>query len=159
MLRSCIAIVLLSWAIAACPRSLVAQETEQLADPVVIKLAQRVMRFLDAVPTADAGEAFNNLLAGSPLLKQTDAVETLAKTSAEAMTRYGAYRGSDQLSAKRIGKDLVLMKYLLKCEQFPLVWYFAFYRDFSHQSNTSTIDDPWIVISVRFDTQVEDLFD
>jgi len=159
MLRSCIVLVLLSGAIAVCPRYCAAQDTEQPADPVVIKLDQRVMRFLDAVPTADADEAFDSLLAGSPLLQQADAVETLAKTSTEAMTRYGAYHGSDQLSAKRIGKDLVLMKYLLKCEQFPLVWYFVFYRDFSRQSNTSVIDDPWTVISVRFDTQVEDLFD
>jgi hypothetical protein len=159
MPRLRIVLWLFCWAIAVGHQYCAAQDSDELADPVVIKLDQRVLRFLDAVPTSDADEAFDNLLAGSPLLKQADAVATLAKTSAEAMTRYGAYRGSDQLSAKRIGKDLVLMKYLFKCEQFPLVWYFVFYRDFSRQSNTSAIDDPWIVISVRFDTQVVDLFD
>ncbi|MEX2113607.1 MAG: hypothetical protein WD845_10505 [Pirellulales bacterium] len=160
MLRSCIVMALLGLATVTCSLSFAAaQDSEDVADPVVIKLDQRVLRFLDAVSTTEADDAFDNLLVGSPLLKQTDALESLTKTSSDVTTRYGAYRGSEQLSAKRVGKDLVLMKYLFKCEQFPLVWYFVFYRDFSRQNNGNAIDDPWIVISVRFDTQVELLFD
>ncbi len=160
MLRSCIVLTLLPLAIAAClPPHAAGQEAEKPADPVVLKLDQRVTRFLDAVSTTEADDAFESLLLGSPLLKQTDALESLTRTSSDVTTRYGEYRGSEQVSAKRLGKDVVLMKYLFKCDQFPLVWYFVFYRDFSRQSNSSIIDDPWIVISVRFDTQVELLFD
>ncbi len=158
MLRSRVAFaspLLVIAALGASPA--VAQENDELADPVVIKLDQRVLRFLEEVSTTDAADAFDNLLVGSPLLKQTDALDTLVKTSDDVPARYGAFQGSEQLSTKRIGKDLVLMKYLFKCEQFPLVWYFVFYRDFSRASNAS--DDPWIVISVRFDTQIEQLFD
>ena len=43
------------------------------------------------------------------------------------------------------------MKYLFKCEKFPVVWYFTYYRDFSRAGG----EDYWVVISVRFDTQVE----
>jgi hypothetical protein len=158
MFRSRFVIAVLLLVIPVCSLSTVAaQEDGELADPVVIKLDQRVLRFLETVSTTDAGDAFDSLLAGSPLLKQGDALETLVKTSDDVPARYGAYQGSEQLSAKRIGNDLVLMKYLFKCDQFPWVWYFVFYRDFSRPSNTS--DDPWIVISVRFDTQIEQLFD
>lgn len=56
---------------------------------------------------------------------------------------------------KSVGKDVVLLKYLYKCEKFPVVWYVAYYRDFTRAVTAS--DDRWVVISIRFDTQVEAL--
>ena len=126
-------------------------------DPVVSKLDQRVMRFLDGVSSGKESDAFAELLVGSQLVEQSAAVRGLVEKSREIPQRYGAHRESEQLSAKRLGKDVVLMKYLFKCEKFPVVWYIAFYRDFSRQANAS--DDHWVVISVRFDTQVDRLFE
>ena len=48
----------------------------------------------------------------------------------------------------------LLLKYLFKCEAFPVVWYFTYYRDFSH-SRTASEDENWVIIAVRFDTQLE----
>ncbi len=134
-----------------------AQDEPPLADPVVAKLDQRVMRFLEAVAAGKQSDAFADLLLGSQLVEQESAVRALVDKSKEIPQRYGAYRASEQLSAKRIGKDLVLLKYLFKCEKFPVVWYVAFYRDLSRQA--SGTDDYWVVISVRFDTQIEQLFE
>jgi hypothetical protein len=134
-----------------------AQEEQALADPVVGKLDQRVTRFLDAVASGDPSDAFADLLLGSQLVEQEDAVRLLVARSKEIAQRYGAFRESEQIGAKRIGKDLVLLKYLFKCEKFPLVWYIAFYRQTNRQAGTN--DDQWVVISVRFDTQVERLFE
>jgi len=124
------------------------------ADPVVAKLHDKVVRFLDGV-SADPNTAFNELLLGSPLSEQKDSVRSLVDKSKEIADRYGAVRESEQVSAKRIGKDVVLLKCLYKCEKFPVLWYFAFYRDFSR--STTTGDDHWLVISVRFDTAIEAL--
>jgi hypothetical protein len=150
------AVVVMGMAAVLCGRA-GAQEEKPPSDPVVIKLDQRAMRFLDAVAAGDENDAFADLLVGSQLVQQDASVRALVERSKEITQRYGAHRESEQLAARRIGKDLVLLKYLFKCEKFPVIWYIAFYRDFSRQANNN--DDPWVVISVRFDTQVERLFE
>jgi hypothetical protein len=122
--------------------------------PVVGKLHDKVIRFLDGISNGDEANAFSGLLVGSQLLEQDGAVRGLVDKSKDIVKRYGAHHESEQVSAKRIGKDVVLMKYLFKCEKFPVVWYFTYYRDFT-RSNSTSGDDHWVVISVRFDTQVE----
>lgn len=145
---SIVALVLLA-------RPAVAADDSPLADPVVGKLHEKVMRFLDGVAGGEATTAFGELLAGSQLLEQAGAVRSLVDKSKEISQRYGAHRDNEQVSAKRIGKDVVLLKYLYKCEKFPVVWYFAYYRDLAR--STTNGDDQWLVVSVRFDTQLEAL--
>jgi hypothetical protein len=91
------------------------------------------------------------------LAEQEAAVRALVDKSKEIVARYGAHRESERLSVRRVGKDLVLMKYLFKCERFPVIWYFAFYREQGRPANGGEND--WRVISVRFDTQIEPLFE
>jgi hypothetical protein len=92
------------------------------------------------------------------LAKQDKALKQLTDKTKQLQTEYGRYRGYEQIAAKRIGEDLVLLRYLYKCEHFPVVWYFTFYR-------TSTPGEPlrgsgdWRVITVRFDTKLELLAD
>jgi hypothetical protein len=129
-------------ATAGATTSAVAADDSPLVDPVVGKLHEKVMRFLGGIAGGEQTTAFGELLAGSQLLEQAGAVRSLVDKSKEITQRYGAHRDSEQVSAKRIGKDVVLLKYLFKCEKFPVVWYFAFYRD---------------LVSVRFDTQLESL--
>jgi len=136
-----------------CGRAATADETAP-PGPVVGKLHDKVIRFLDGISNGDEANAFSELLVGSQLLEQDGAVRGLVDKSKDIVKRYGAHHESEQVAAKRIGKDVVLMKYLFKCEKFPVVWYFTYYRDFS-RANTTSGDDHWVVISVRFDTQVE----
>ncbi len=134
----------------------VAQDEPALsANPVVGKLHDGVTRFLEGVAAGETRGAFDELLAGSPLAEQTAAVRTLIDKAKEIPDHYGAYRDSELVSAKRVGKDVVLLKYLYKCEKFPLVWHFGFYRDLAR--TTANGEDRWVVISVRFDTQIEGL--
>ena len=51
----------------------------------------------------------------------------------------------------------MLVRYLLKCEKFPVIWHVVFYRNFARAAGAT--EDTWVVISVRFDTQVEALFE
>ena len=141
----------------AAPRLAHAQDEPALDDPVVAKLHERVKRFLSGVAGGTESDAFADLLLGSQLAQQETAVRALVDRSKEIAQRYGAHRESEQIGAKRIGKDLVLLKYLFKCEKFPVIWYIAFYRDFNRKANAG--DDNWVVVAVRFDTQIEALFD
>ncbi len=127
-------------------------------DPVVEQLHEKVSQFLEGISHgsgSSGSKAFEIFLAGSPLSKKTADREALIKSTAELTVRFGDYRSFEQISAKRIGKDLVLMKYLYKCETFPVVWYFTFYRAPSRGERSADTTDSWRVIIVRFDTELE----
>lgn len=107
--------------------------------------------FVDlAAPSAEPKAAFDELLAGSPLEKSED-VKKLVDEVRKFDEKYGDFLEAEQISAKRVGKDLVLIKYLYKGQKFPVVWHFAFYR----APNKSIAARSWGIISVRFDTRVE----
>jgi hypothetical protein len=125
-------------------------------DPLLSMLDGRVAQFLEGVSLGQSRSAFSDLLAGSQLLKQTDAVKDLVARTNELETQYGKYRGFERVLARRIGSDLVLMHYLYKCENFPVVWRFAFYRAPGSQE-VSGKSGSWRVVAVRFDTDLDQL--
>ena len=124
-------------------------------DTVVDSLDARVRPFLEAVSQGDTQKAYDELLRGSPLLmKKTEALKTLIQQTNELETRFGRYRNFERIDARRIGNDLAVMKYLYKCEDYPVVWYFTFYR-LPSGSETPAEESGWRVIIVRFDTELE----
>lgn len=127
---------------------------QEPSDPVVDALNARVQSFLEGISPGATQAAYQELLAGSPLLKRTEAVEALVKKTDELGARYGACRGFEPIAAQRVGSDLVLLKHLYKCEDFPVVFYFAFYRTPRGDGATET-NNNWRVIIVRFDTELE----
>ena len=130
---------------------------QEKSDPVLDLLDGKVKQFLEAVSMAEPQSAYQTLLAGSPLAKQTEAVRTLVEKTQNLKARYGAYRSFERIAAKRVGSDLVLMKYLYKCEQFPVVWYFTFYRTPQRVEGASETGGAWRVVIVRIDTDLERL--
>lgn len=139
--------------------ALVRSAPAQDPDPdsaVLLKLHGKVTQFLDGIHGDDQAKAFNDLLDGSNLSKNSDAFKALLGQSREIEKKYGKFQESEQISARKIGKDLVVLKYLFKCESFPVVWYFTYYKDFSHRTS-GTEDENWVIVSVRFDTQLESL--
>ena len=123
-------------------------------DPAIAALHTRTLPFLEGVSQGKTKIALSELLQNSPLEKQTEAVDKLTARTLELDKKYGKYRGFERIVAKRIGKDLVLMKYLYKCEKFPVVWYFTYYRDFG-RSDIVAGSNNWVIIAVRFDTELE----
>ena len=121
---------------------------------MLVAINARVSQFLEGVSMGQAQSAYPELLAGSRLLKQADALKDLIEKTNELDEKYGRYRAFEQIAAKRIGGDLVLLKYLYKCEDFPVVWYFTFYRTPS-PGETAAENEIWRVITVRFDTELE----
>lgn len=131
-----------------------AQDPAAVPDPVVVALQARVSQFLEGVSAGGAQKAYKELLKGSPLAKQKDAIKEFVQRTNELETKYGKPWEFEKISAKRAGKDLVLLKYLYKCENFPVVWYFTFYRTPAQEETTSD-GGTWRAVIVRFDTQVE----
>jgi hypothetical protein len=149
-----------SWALLGLPALIMCLSTGRAAvgqdapDPLIAGLDGRVSVFLEKVSLGDTQAAYQELLAGSPLVKQTEAIEALVKRTDELKERFGQYREFEQIAARRVGKDLVLMKYLYKCEDFPVVFYFTFYRTPGRGELPPERND-WRVIIVRFDTELE----
>ncbi len=130
----------------------VGQTPAEEPDPVLALLDEKVDSFLADVQAGqtatDYETALDGLLTGSQLGTSAEAKDALIANVADLPKRFGACRGYEQVAAKRVGQDLVLMKYLYKCQSFPVVWYFTFYR-------TAEEDEDWRVIIVRFDTELE----
>jgi hypothetical protein len=129
-------------------------QPEPATDPVVAKLDDSIGRFFDGVAKGDVSKSYAELLKDSPLSRQSDAVKGLIDKTKEIEKKYGKYRGYDRLDAKRIGNDLILVRCLYKCDEFPVAWYLSFYRDFKHSDADNS---NWIVVSMRFDTDLEAL--
>lgn len=154
MLRlSCVQVVLILGLIVA--EQVRAQEAAAVAEhPDVSLLHTQVVQFLEDVSLGRPEGAFQTLLTGSPLARQTEAVTKLIDETRDLERKFGKYRAFERISAKRIGNDLVLMKYLYKCDNYPVVWYLTFYRDFK-RNDASPESDAWILIGIRFDTELE----
>jgi hypothetical protein len=135
-----------------------AQESPRERDAVLTMLDGRVGQFLDGVSLGQTQNAFQELLADSQLAKQADAVKELVARTNELEAKYGKYRAFEQVSAKRIGRDLVLMRYLYKCENLPVVWYFTFYHVPGPADPAAKNGGAWRVVTVRYDTNLEALW-
>jgi len=131
-----------------------AQEVTAPPSEELTTLEARVARFLEAVSLGQAEAAYTDLLSGSPLLNQEKALAQLVDqtTKLTANEKYGAYRSHERIRAKTIGRELALLRYLYKCENYPIVWYFTFYR--TAPSGAATAPS-WRVIAVRFDTDLD----
>lgn len=121
------------------------------AEPVTRSQA-RVAAFFEAVSTTPTSpeRAYQDLLQGSPLASRKAALDTLVARTKELESRYGKYQAFELIDTKRIGTDVVVLKYLYKCELFPVVWYFTLYRD-----QRAAAASAWSIVAVRFDTDVE----
>jgi hypothetical protein len=133
-----------------------AQEFPKEPDRELVPLEEKVVQFLNGVSAGEAQTAYQALLAGSRLAApdKAEAFKKLVETTDELEKKFGPFREFEQIGSKRVGKDLVLLKYLYKCEQFPVLWYFAFYRPPS-AGETANDNAAWRVVSVRFDTKLE----
>lgn len=124
-------------------------------DPLIDSLDFKVTQFFDAVSFNEVEVGLNDLLAGSQLLKQKEQITTLIAKTQDLEKRFGTFRNYERVGARRVGQDLVLLRYLYKCEQFPVVWYVTYYRDFNRGDPDDA--DNYRVIAIRFDTDLEAL--
>ncbi len=121
-------------------------------------LEDRVAQFFDRIAAGETQAAYDRVLAGSPLAQQAEAVKALVEKTDEIKKKYGEYRRAEKIGGKQVGSDLVLLKYLYHCEQFPVVWHFAFYRAPQRTSGAAAEGTgTWRVILLRFDTDLEAL--
>ncbi|MBX9791753.1 MAG: hypothetical protein K2Y37_22755 [Pirellulales bacterium] len=132
-----------------------AQPLPAEGDSSLAALEGDVTRFLEEVSLGQVDAAYDQLLAASPTLKRSEGLADLKSKTRELEKRYGRYQSFERVGQRRIGQDVVLLKYLYKCENFPVVWYFTYYRPGSSAADALPAGSGWRVIALRFDTQIE----
>lgn len=116
---------------------------------------------------------FDELLRGGPLASPTESESIKAmRTNLDTIKeQFGPFKEYEKIDVKPIGKDLILTRYLLKCDQHPVVWNFSIYRRPSATSGLtasgalsittspsgSTGDSTWFVIGVKCDAHLDQL--
>lgn len=130
-------------------------------------LEKRIETFFGELQAASsAGKPFEDLLKGGPLSRETEMFAEMGKSLGTIQQQFGAYRSNEQISVRTFGKqkDLLIMRYLYKCEHHPVVWYFTFYRSSPPSTSTTpgagaatTTGGNWNIIGIRFDTDLDKL--
>lgn len=112
-----------------------AQTPDAAAPPAVSEwepLRTTVRTFFETVsdPSGGPQKGLEELLKTSPLSteEKAKAIPALVNNIREINRRFGEYIAFEELGVKTIGRDLVVLRYLYKCQNYPVVWYFTFYR-------------------------------
>ena len=131
----------------AVPQSCPAQVPQ---DEVLRSLGTRVEEFLRDVEGADMRVSVETLLAGSPLVSSDmRRVRQLQDTIQRELPKYGTFQKVESLKIERIGTSIVRCVYLYHCKNYPVIWYFTFYK----QAGKSD----WVVIALKFDVDYDKL--
>jgi hypothetical protein len=116
------------------------------------ELDEKIRSFFDSLISGNTTSAFENLLFQSPLGSSSAPVAEIRNKLDDTKKHIGEFHAYEYYEAKPIGKDIVLIRYILKCEYYPVVWTFTFYRKPSLQSSTGT---PWQLVEMRFDSNLD----
>ena len=120
------------------------------------ELDERIRAFFDSLQRGNLSTAFDGLLAQSPLHSpaamphQTD----LRNKVGEARDQFGEILNWEQYDTKPIGTDVVVMRYILKYDQYPVIWTFSFYRKPSSLPGLINPSNRWVVVGLQFDTSL-----
>jgi hypothetical protein len=126
------------------------------AQPVVSdsykELDDKIRVFFDQLISGNTTNAFENLLLQSPLGSSSAPAAEIRTKLDETKKHVGEFHAYEFYQFKSIGKDIVLVRCILKGEYYPVIWTFTFYRKPSLQGSTGT---SWQLIELRFDSNLD----
>jgi hypothetical protein len=119
------------------------------------ELDTRIRTFFGALSRENSSSAFEELLRGSPLGSSNANLQTtdLRNKVDELGQQFGGIIDWEEYEIKRMGKDVIVMRYILKYDQYPIIWTFAFYRKPTSTSSLTT-SNSWVLIELRYDTNI-----
>ncbi|MDR0703395.1 MAG: hypothetical protein LBF88_00230 [Planctomycetaceae bacterium] len=127
-------------------------EAQPVIDNSHKELEDKIRAFFVQLINGNTTNAFEDLLLQSPLGSSSAPVAEIRTKLDETKKHVGEFHTYEQYHSKSIGKDIVLMRYILKGEYYPVIWTFTFYRKSSLQGSTGT---SWQLIELRFDSNLD----
>ena len=120
--------------------------------------ARQIETFFGMLQRGNTSAAFSELLGQSPLNAPSNATEIARlQTGIEDMNiRFGSILHWERTDVQQYGADVIVMRYVLKYDQYPVIWSFAFYRRPSLSPAPAVIpnQNPWVVVELQFDTNL-----
>ena len=108
-----------------------------------------VRDFLNELVEDRADKAVATLLEGSPLAQDAEKLKQLKEQIKRAKQLYGDFIQGEKIRIDRSGNSMIRTVHVLNCSRFPVIWRMMFYR--------SGPTEKWVVVSLRFDTDYENL--
>jgi hypothetical protein len=109
--------------------------------------------FMTLQRTTISTSAFDELLRGSPLGSlDADQRSGLRSKVDDLKKDFGEIINWEEYESKQIGKDVRLVRYILKYEHYPVIWTFAFYR--KPTTSSSSLTASWVLVKLEFDTEL-----
>ena len=115
----------------------------------------RIGSFFETLKRGNLPSAFEELLLQSPLGSASagSQISELQNQVGELRKDFGDILNWEKYEAKWIGDDVVVLRYILKYEQYPVLWSFAFYRT-PASAPSMTMTNPWVLVALHFDTDL-----
>ena len=115
----------------------------------------KIRDFFDTIKRGNSSLALEELLRQSPLdsSNASSHLTELRNKIEEMKERFGEILRWEKYETKRIGEDIILIRYILKYERYPVIWTFTLYRKPS-VSSSITNTNPWGLIELHFDTNL-----
>lgn len=133
----------------------VGAQSTSLATESAKEPEEKVRLFFEDIRDDKASKAFADLLRGSSA--STEQVTEMKTKLDDVKKQCGTFRKFEKIGVKPVGEDLVFVRYLLKCDRYPFLGTFTFYRRPTESGSLSTA--PWFVIGLRFDTNLDPLIE
>lgn len=135
--------------------SMARAQTGSFTDTDLSPLRLSIRNFFENLSDSNKGarKALDEVLKNSPISSDEKLMTDLASRMKDINTRFGNYLSFEEVGIKSIGTDLVVMRYLYKCQNYPVVWYFTFYRPQTKSGETSA--GSWSLIGLRYDSNLD----
>ena len=120
--------------------------------PDVEALRESIRNFFENLsdPNKGSAAAVEDFLKNSAMSEvgKTKLIEGLKKINGTL----GAYVAYEPIGFKTLGNDLVVFRYLYKCQDYPIVWYFTYYRPRAKSGDAAA---NWNLIGFRYDSNLD----
>ncbi|MBQ9874997.1 MAG: hypothetical protein IJM30_11100 [Thermoguttaceae bacterium] len=131
-----------------------AQQPAQTEQQGTDRLRDSIAAFLDNLADPKgAQKAVDDFLKNSPLGENEKTKTKIVDGLKTVNANFGNYVACESIGVKTVGTDLIVFRYLYKCENYPIVWYFTYYRPRPKNSDAPTGD--WKLIGFRYDTNLD----
>ena len=113
------------------------------------ELDERIQTFFQLLRNNNSMAAFDGLLIQSPLSAPAalPQLNELRSKTEEAKNQFGEILNWERFDTKSIGLDVVVIRYILKYDQYPVIWTFAFYRK---PSESIINTNRWVLVELQF---------
>lgn len=132
-------------------------ETQQVTAPSenFDPLCDAIGNFFENLSDSSKGprKAVDEFVKNSPMAENEKTKSKIVDGLKTIELNFGNYVAYEQIGVKKIGTDLVVFRYLYKSEDYPVVWYFTYYRPRAKSAEGASND--WSLIGFRYDTNLD----